>query len=77
MDPSSVATVDHESGLAQDAQVVRHERLADVEPDHQLAHRAFTGAEMLENPQARLVTERAKPQRGDGTGLFGAGGHNN
>ena len=74
MNPAPIAAVDHEAGLTQDAQVMRHERLADVEQDHQVADGAFAGTQVLENPQTGLVTQGAEPERGDGAGLVGTGG---
>src|SRR5471030_3117425 len=73
--PPPFSAVHHQSGLAQDAQMMRDERLAQSSALHQIANAALAGNELLEHAQARFVAEGAESERCDGAGAGVDGWH--
>src|SRR5829696_8443999 len=55
--PLALSAHTHDTGVAQDAQMLRHPRLADREPVDQLADGPFAVTEQVENPPALRVRE--------------------
>src|SRR4051812_20508727 len=73
--PPPVPAVHHEAALAQNPQVVRHQRLPHLEPLGQVTHRCLAPHQLLENPETRLVAQSAKAEGRAGAPAVVGGGH--
>jgi hypothetical protein len=74
VDPAAGAAVDDEAGLAEDPEVMRHERLTHLQPLRQVTDGHLARDELLEDAQPCLVAQGAEAEGGDGaTAIVGRG----
>ena len=71
MNPSPISAGSHQPRLAERAQMVRHERLAECCRVHQLGDGSLARGEYLEEAQARFVAKCAESERGHGASVIG------
>lgn len=62
--PLALGAHAHKTGVAQDAQMLRHPRLADLEPVDELPNGSFTVTEEIENAPALRLGEDVEGRAG-------------
>ncbi len=73
MDPASVASRGDESGVAQRAQVVRHEGLTEAGGRHEIGDRVLAVGKDFEEPKARFVAQGAESECRERAAAVGVG----